>query len=243
MAGPFWRKVASAFVELPDPPKPAPEIPDVSADLDELLASVPDVPEAPEPTPATRPAPAAPPTAGAALGSASAVFERAAEQIYASAAITDTPSSAHRILKMLAGLAAFPRPQQLAMLRALDAADETWTEELVITDARGRQAALRNHLQAIEQARAARLSELEQATRDTQARRQQMLADIDKQIAELTLLREQAMTETAQNLAELESKKQECEVSADAARGKISGTVNELSELVSFLTGAGPLPR
>ncbi len=247
MPAPFWKKVASAFVVLPPEAPPPEEIPDVSADLDALLASIPE-PEsaAPAPPPVSAPARAAPasaPTASAApSNSVNLVFGRSIDEIILAAGVVDSPSSSQRILKMLSGLAAFPRPQQLAMLRALDAADDTWTEERVVTDARARQAALRAHLQAIEQSRVTRLGQLEQSTRDAQAQRQQLLADIDKQIAELTALRDQALADAARTLSELEGQKQACEVEADTARLRVSGSVNDLSDLVSFLTASGPLP-
>jgi hypothetical protein len=165
------------------------------------------------------------------------------DAVYVSAGLADSPSASPRVLKMLTGLAQFPPPQQLAMVRALDAADDSWSEDEVLADARARQGALRQHLQNIERARADRLAALEQQTRETQELRQKTLAEIDAQVAELTKLREQAVSESAGALADLERQKQDVELAADRSRRTINDFVNHLGNLVSFFTSGGPPPR
>jgi hypothetical protein len=233
MAG-LFKKIASAFVQMdasaPDP-APAGDV-DADALIAELEGSVAADGGAPPPLP--------PPSLPA---DTLAVLEMTPDEIYAANGLADGPSSSPRVAKMLAGLAAFPPAQQLAMLRALDAADDTWSEDEVLADARTRQGALRQHLQDIERARAERLQSLEQKTRETQETRQATLAEIDAQIAELTKLRDQAVSESASALADLERQKQDVELAADKSRKAINEFVGHLGTLVSFFTSGGPPPR
>jgi hypothetical protein len=237
MAG-LFRKIASAFVELDASGRsvePAPSG-DATSEADALIAQLEGTTSAAPPEPEPPPPSALSPDTAAVLG-------MSAEQVYGAAGLADGPSSAPRVSKMLAGLAQFPPPQQLAMIRALDAADDSWSEEEVLADARARQGALRDHLQRVERARADQLQALEQKTRDTQDLRQKTLAEIDAQMAELTKLREQAVADSAAALSDLDRQKQDVEVAADQARRGITEVVNRLGVLVTFFTSGGPPPR
>lgn len=241
MAG-LFRKIASAFVQVESAPASPGADSGLTSEADALIAQL-------EGSAGTtgddlldaEPLPDAP--ASSLPADTLAVLNMKPDEVYAQAGLVDGPAAAPRVVRMLVGLAQFPPPQQLAMLRALDSADDSWSEEEVLADARTRQGALRQHLQSIEQARATRLSALEQQTRDTSEQRQSTLAEIDAQMVELTKLREQALAESAAALAELETQKQEVELAADQSRRSITEVVNHLSALVSFFTSGGPPPR
>lgn len=240
MSGVF-RKIARVFVEIDDSRTAASEAAPDSAGLDpgadaaELLARL-DGTFAP--TTSTPAEPSAPPVPSASPDTSS-VLDATEEQIFAQQGIADAAGSAVRVTKMLQGLAQFPPAQQLAMVRALDAADDTWSEAMVLTDARARQAALRAHLLKIEQARASRVAAIEQESRAAQATRAAQLTEIDGQIAELTRLREQAVAEAAQTLAGLEQQKQSVELGADAARRRLDEAIARFGALLGFFGGAG----
>jgi hypothetical protein len=165
------------------------------------------------------------------------------DELFAEAGFTETPASAPRVVKMLAGLAQFPHPQQLAMLRALDAADDSWSETEVTQDAQNRQAALEAHLTRIEQTRQGRLLALDQQAATAQETRVATLAEIDRQIADLMKLREDAITECANAAAGVDREKRELEMAAMDARNRTLAAAQQLGQLVAFFSVGGPPPR
>jgi hypothetical protein len=231
MAG-FFRKVAGAFVELPaDTPDLSgeqavsePGEGDVSDLLEQLESAKADSRKAKSPAEAAPSADADPLTLST-------------DQVFELAGIVEGPNSTNRLMKMLAGLAMFPPEQQLAMVRALDAADESWTEQGVLADARDRQQALRLHTDRIEREHARRATALGERGKADQARSDAVIADIDKQIAELQRLRQQALQETANAMAALDGARRDLDHALDQARKGSAQVATRLSELIAFFAG------
>jgi hypothetical protein len=192
-----------------------------------------------EAAPASAQGAAAEPAPGAPQISA---MDMMADQVFATAGIADGPNSAQRVLKIIAGLSMFPREQQVVMVRAMDSADEAWSEREVLDDARRRQSALRSHIQTIEAEKAARLQSVAERAAQTQAEGKRRLDDIDQQIAELQKLRQEAVAVSTTVLAELEHERQRTEDVAERARRGITAVVNALSELITFFTGGEARP-
>jgi hypothetical protein len=244
MAG-IFKKVASAFVEFTpeegQPPGGSPggggSLEDINRDAGDLLAQLGDSPRASAPSVAT------PGTRAPAGGSPSSVMEMTADDVFAAAGLADAPSSSRRILKMLAGLSAFPLPQQLAMVRALDAADDTWSEPEVLADARGRQEALRRHLQAVEAEKAARVTDVGRRSQQVQADGQATVNEIDRQVAELQKMRQEALSQTASAVAALDGERQQVEAVAERAQKGINQVINGLGSLINFFTAGGAPPQ
>lgn len=238
----FFRKVAGAFVELPPeaPQKPAHEPEMSSADIADLLRQIPTPPaEAPvEPPPTPNPAPrAAPEPAPKADAPPSDVLNLTPDQIFEAAGIEDGPNSAQRLLKMLAGLAMFPPEQQLAMVRALDAADASWSESNVLADARLRQQTLRTHLDKVERDYAKKVAAISERGRDAQNMGDATVADIDRQILELQRLRQEALGETARGIAALDAERRDVDASVARARSAINEAQSRFSQLINFFAG------
>ena len=122
--GGFFKKVAGAFVYLDEGGN--------KADSDAAKAQVADdetaelIRRAAQSAPAPQAQIDIPPAAKSGSSSAMAMD---AEDVFASAGVTDGPNSSQRLLKIIAGLTMFPREQQILMVRAMDAADETWSEK------------------------------------------------------------------------------------------------------------------
>lgn len=244
-----WKKIGGVFLEFEDDGSTAKKTParsakkvadpsDLSDDADALLAQLEGRKASPRPrrartTAAATPKPPAPAPAKA------DVLAMDTGAVYAQASIQDTANSADRILKMITGLAAFPPEQQRAMVQALDAADPSWSEGQVLTDARARQTALRSHLRAIEQEKSARGAGLASRMKDVEKSGLTNLNEIDKQIAELTQLREQQVASTASQVAKLEEQAQKLATASEAARHTMTDEINRLSGLMTFFTGGG----
>ena len=240
--GGFFRKVAGAFVYLDDEEedtKPAPdaaELEGMSREASELIRQLGGAHEA---------APAMEQSASAAGGqepTQASAMDMMADQVFAAAGIADGPNSAQRVLKIVAGLSMFPRDQQVVMVRAMDAADDAWSEREVLDDARRRQSALRSHVQSIEAEKAQRMQSVAQRIEQTQAQGARRLHDIDQQIAELQKLREEAVAVTTTVLTELEQERRQTEAVAERARRGITSVINALSELITFFTGGEARP-
>lgn len=238
MAG-FFRKVAGAFVEFPDGPpsggRASPGLPDeptsddVAALLDQLGATGMRTAEPVASAAVVSDSPPPPPPTDALTVSPEALFE--------AAGIHDGPNSALRLMKILAGLAMFPPEQQLAMVRALDAADATWDESSVLSDARMRQQALRTHVDAVEAEHGRRQAELSEQARQSQAHGDSVIADIDRQIAELQALRHEALSETAQAVARIDAERRDVDGQRERARKAVAEMSDRLSSLVTFFAG------
>jgi hypothetical protein len=240
----FFRKVAGAFVEFPagfpegadrsDGSHPA-SSDDISALLQQIGSPDPSgghASDLDEPTDrASRPRRGGPPQ-----GDALAIGP---DELFEQAGIADGPNSAIRLMKILAGLGTFPPEQQLAMVRALDAADASWNESSVLGDARSRQAALHDHLDGIEQEHARRLEALSASAREAQSEGDAVIADIDRQIAELQQLRHEALTETAGVVAALDAERREVDAARQRARASVADVSAKLSELIGFFAGHG----
>jgi len=228
----FFRKVASAFVVIEDSGSPASEqsvpspgggLEEITHDTSALLAQLEGRAGSPS---------GAPPDFSA--GSSSAM-DMTAEDVFRAQAIGDAPSSSLRLIKLVAGLSMFPREQQLAMVRAMDAADDSWAEPEVVKDAQMRQRALRDHLVRVAQERSARTQTLTQEIEQSKQSGQAVLAELDKRIAELYARREQEAAATATAISKLEQQQKELEAREARARQGVAQVIQALGGLLTFL--------
>ncbi len=251
MAG-FFRKVAGAFIEVERSEKDRAEgaagrpaeanLDDITRGASELLAQLESTQSAETSgrRGAARPAagapagaaPAEPPPAAAAPGDS--LMGLTAEQVFSRGGLGDGPQTSPRVLKIIAGLSMFPSEQQIVMVRAMDQADDTWSEEQVLDDARKRQSALRSHLQAVEHERGARIQELDALIQNAQTQGKQLMEEIDRQVADLQIQREAAIADTTATVTDLEHQKKGVEEQAEHARRGITHVINALSGLMGF---------
>lgn len=251
MAG-FFRKVAGAFIEVersekdraagkpPDRPAEA-NLDEITRGASELLAQLESTQSA-ETSGRRGAARQAAPTEGAATGpqtagaapSADSLMGMTAEQVFAASGMGDGPQTAPRVLKIIAGLSMFPSEQQIVMVRAMDQADDTWSEDQVLDDARKRQSALRSHLTSVEHERGARIQQLDALIQNAQSQGKQLMEEIDRQIADLQIQREAAIADATATVTDLEHQKKGVEEQAEHARRGITHVINALSGLMGF---------
>ena len=226
----FLRKVAGAFVVLEDrQPGAAPGAPGMDEMTQETSTLLAQLEGSPAPTE---------PAAGKAAGAGS-ILDLTAEDVFREQGIVDSPNSALRLLKLVTGIAMFSRDQQLAMVRAMDIADDTWSEAAVVEDARRRQEVLRGHLQGLARERATRLDGLQQDVAQAKQSGEAIFAELDQRIALLHQRREQEAQATANAIAQLEQQKRELEQRELLARQGIAQVIQALAGLLAFL-GAAP---
>ncbi|MEM9492192.1 MAG: hypothetical protein AAGC55_23800, partial [Myxococcota bacterium] len=170
--------------------------------------------------------------------SSSRMMDMTADEVFVAAGLVDGANSAQRVLKLLAGLTMFPREQQVVMIRAMDAADDTWSEPAVLEDARKRQLVLRQHLQALSDERAAQVAAVRGQIETTRSEGQAIVADIDRRIAELQQKREEALVTTTTAIDELEQQIRTLEGTADQSGQGITMVVDALSNLIAFFGNA-----
>jgi|GEM_PF-2277436 hypothetical protein len=239
----FFKKVASAFVEVEETPgdqeagsgggENAGSLDEITQGTAELMAQL----EGMRGGDTAQTAAASPSAAVPAGLPATSRLQMTAERVFAEAQIPDGANSAERILKLIGGLAMFPAEQQVVMIRAMDTADETWAEDLVMDDARNRQAALRRHVQSMEDERESRSAQLNGQIEQVKTGGRAVVDEIDRRIAELQQKRETAVVDTAGQVADLQHQQQELEATAAGARRGITHVINALSQLITFFTG------
>jgi hypothetical protein len=232
----FLRKVAGAFVVLDESPSTGAEPPlppgveEITRETSSLLAQL-----------ETRVPSSDPSAGGVVAGSAVAgsLLDLTAEEVFRKQAIEDSPNSSLRLLKLIAGISMFPKEQQLAMVRAMDLADDTWTEAAVVADARRRQGILREHLNNVAAERTQRTTALDQDIAQTRQSGEAVLAELDQRIAVLNARREQEAQTTASAIAQLEQQKHELEQQERRSCQGTAQVIQALAGLLSFL-GAAP---
>lgn len=125
--------------------------------------------------------------------------------IYAAHGVGPALYPAERLLRLVDGLSAMDQATRLMAIKAMDAADESWTIDDPLADAAAKVQALAAHGQTI----AANLQQLEQETQahlDAVTQRQEkVVGDIRQQIAELEGLVARELSRSAQETATQEA--------------------------------------
>ena len=179
-----------------------------------------DVAPAPPPEPANE-QPAAPTVVETTSGVAAPLK---LDEIYAKAGVPASQYPAERLLRLIEGLSAMDASTRLMAIQAMDAADESWTIDDPLADARTKAEALAMHAELLQ-------LNLQALERDTQtrietvtARREKVVGDIRQQMAELEALMSREVARAAQDIAGQESQLQ-------AAREHTAGQLASLTQL------------
>ena len=126
------------------------------------------------------------------------------DDIYAQAGVGISAYPAERLLRLLDGLSAMDQATRLMAIKAMDAADESWTIDDPLADAAAKVQALSQYAGWLQ----LRLQKVEQETQgrlnDVAVRQEKVVGDIRKQIAELEALASREMARAAQETAEHE---------------------------------------
>jgi hypothetical protein len=230
----LFRKVARAFVvvdeeaapeatatEPPSSDAPSPGLDDITRDSSTLLAQL-DGGQAWN-------------TAVTAGEAERAAADLTADDVFRLAGLKEDANASSRVVKLIAGLAMFPKEQQLTMVRAMDAADESWSEDAVVADARQRVQVLRSHLDNLAQERERSLAAIAAEVQRTQEGGAAVAAELDKQIAELHARRDREAADTATAVARLEQEQLNVRQHEARARQGIAAVIQSLSGLLTFL--------
>ncbi len=152
------------------------------------------------------------------------------EEIYAAQGVSPALYPAERLLRLLDGLSAMDEATRQMAIKAMDAADESWTINDPLADAAAKVQALAAHSQTI----TANLQQLEQ---ETQARlhamtqhQEKVVGDIRQQIAELEGLVARELSRSAQETATQEAR-------LKAARDQIARDLAEVAQVSQRLQG------
>lgn len=181
-------------------------------------------PDAPSAASAATAATASAPAPASASPTASAATALNLDDIYAAHGVGPALYPAERLLRLVDGLSAMDEATRLMAIKAMDAADESWTINDPLADADAKIKALTAHSQAI----AANLQQLEQQTQahlDAVAQRQdKVVGDIRQQIAELEGLVARELSRSAQETATQQANLQ-------AARDQIARDQAEVAQV------------
>jgi len=152
------------------------------------------------------------------------------DEIYANGRIAPSLYPAERLLRLVDGLSAMDEATRLMAIKAMDAADESWSIEDPLADAAAKVKALAAYaeqrqlnLQALEAESQTRLEAVA-------ARQEKVVGDIRKQISELEALASRELTRAAQETATQEA-------TLKAAQDQTARELDEISRISQQLQG------
>jgi hypothetical protein len=143
------------------------------------------------------------------------------EQVYEAAGVPGAPYPAERLLRLIDGLKAMDEATRRTAIRAMDAADDTWTIDDPIRDAAAKVTALESHAAGVRAALARAESETQAEIARLAQQHESSVAEIMRQMKELEGLLSREVARAAQERAGLES----------ALKSKIENTSRELGNL------------
>jgi hypothetical protein len=152
------------------------------------------------------------------------------DDIYAKAGIAPAQYPAERLLRLMEGLSAMDEPTRLMAIRAMDAADESWTMSDPLNDASAKVAALTIYSDNIRQQLQQRDLETQSLLNDVLARQEQVVGDIRRQISELEALVARELSRSAQETATLQA-------GLTAARNQTAEDLNNITQVSQRLQG------
>ncbi|MBA3057077.1 MAG: methyl-accepting chemotaxis protein [Gammaproteobacteria bacterium] len=152
------------------------------------------------------------------------------DDIYANAGITGAVYPAERLLRLVDGLSAMDEATRAMAIKAMDAADESWTIDDPLTDASAKVRALGAHAEHLQFTLQALEAESQTRLDAVAARREQVVGDIRKQITELEALVARELTRAAQETATQEA-------SLKAAKDQTARELEEISRFSQRLRG------
>ncbi len=153
--------------------------------------------------------------------------------IYAKAGVAPSQYPAERLLRLVDGLCAMDEHTRLMAIKAMDAADESWTIEDPLADAQAKQQALALHAELLDLNLQALARDTLQRTQATQARQEKVTGDIRRQMAELEALMAREMAKAAQEVAQQEAQLKNAQERTAAERASLSQLGAQLQGLIT----------
>jgi hypothetical protein len=152
-------------------------------------------------------------------------------RIYAEQGVPASIYPAERLLRLVDGLSAMDQAMRLMAIKAMDAADESWSIEDPLADAVAKLTALATYAQQLQLSQQ-KLQAQTQARLDAVAARQaQTVGDIRKQIGELEALVARELARAAQETAMQEAQLKAAQAQTARELGEIAQTSQRLQSL------------
>ena len=152
------------------------------------------------------------------------------DDIYANAGVSPSAYPAERLLRLVDGLSAMNQATRLMAIKAMDAADESWTIDDPLADAAAKVQALSRYAERLQ----LNLKKVEQETQGrldaVAARQEKVVGDIRKQMAELDALVAREVARAAQETTEHEA-------SLKATRDQTARELAQLAQASQRLQG------
>lgn len=156
--------------------------------------------------------------------------------IYEEAAIVDGPYPIERLAKVLAGLSQMDVASRRVAIEAMDAADDTWSIEDVLADGRNKVNALASYQNQVKELRDAIRSEVENRVTESQDNKNQAVADIDQQISELQIKREEFLSASATEVAQLRGQDLAAEDAATREVARIEENIKQIKNILNLFS-------
>lgn len=163
----------------------------------------------------------------------------ALEDIYSKAGVPASNYPAERLLRLIEGLSAMDEPVRLMAIKAMDAADESWTIEDPINDAQAKLKALGLHGELLDLNLQALERDTQKATEAIKARQEKVSTDIRQQMAELEALMAREVAKAAQEVARKEA---QLSNARDHTTTELASLAHLTTQLHSLIARFGPLP-
>lgn len=161
---------------------------------------------------------------------------RSLESIYKDAGVFESSHSIEKLILMLTQLKDVDPKTRLQMIKAMDAADTSWTLEEVLLEGREKKSALQGEIQRLSSqfAKHKASAESEKAAQDLYL--EEIRIEVEAQIAELqnTLDTETKSVQKAKSNIDITLKEQEAEI--NKAKRKLSNETNKLEIVIDSLS-------
>jgi hypothetical protein len=166
----------------------------------------------------------------------------ALETIYTQMSVPSAGFTIEKLSKLLDGLSQLDPETKKTMVRAMDSADDTWTIEDVVADARNKVGAIDSYSGQISELEAGITKEVERRVEASMAEKKAAIELIDEQAAKLEQQREAAIAESATAVAKLRAQGLAATETADRERRRLATTSKNYQSLVSLfnLSPAAP---
>ena len=155
------------------------------------------------------------------------------EEVYRAAGVPQAPYPAERLLRLIDGLKAMDESTRRQAIRAMDAADDSWTIEDPIRDAAAKVTALESHAANVRASLARAESETQAEIARLGQQHESSVAEIMRQMKELEALLSREVARAAQERAGLESAIKAKVESTSRELGNLSRLAGDLRSLVS----------
>lgn len=161
--------------------------------------------------------------------------------IYAEASVPAAAFPIEKLAKLVEGLNQLDAATKRTAVSAMDAADDSWNIDDVLSDGRKKIGALQNYLSEINACEQAINDEVNKRINDNQASKAKSLEDIDAKIAALQAEREKAISDAASESSNLRAQGAAAAEAAERERTRINTAIKGQEGLVS-LFGATVAP-